>query len=162
MALPPTLKGHVSETRRGRSDSAAGYAFVETTYEVVVNDDALNLHHGTVAVSGPGGRVLVSAPWRWRRMPFLWAIPERVYLEGQPGASCCVAPTVTSLTRVLSAPPGVVAEVRPPRELTVRLTVDAPPIAGGVITVATTAGDQSPLEVRVTHDGPPRLAEGRH
>jgi hypothetical protein len=96
-------------------------------------------------VREPSGRTLAEAPLVWQRLPFLSSVPDRIALTSRPTRAFLRCPDESvELTRVLSTPPGVKAELDSPHSIRVTMTDDTPAKLQDYIEVGTTAnGSQS-------------------
>jgi len=136
--------------QRSAVASVPGFQYEDTTYRVALKSPAVGTFRDEIRLVTADHHELVEVPIVWRRLPFLSALPERVALGNRPSRVFLrCADEAVELTTLLSVPGGVEAVVSSPRELTVMLAADAPPIIDGMIEVGTTAQDAQPLRVPV-------------
>ena len=117
---------------------------------MAVKGRSLGLHRDRIVLENKNGEELLSAPVIWNRVTYLSCVPERVTLglrSSRVFLRC--ADEQVELETVASVPEGVKAVISSPRELTIRLTDDAPAIIEGVVEVETSDKAHGPLRVPV-------------
>jgi hypothetical protein len=134
----------------GRVAGMPDLAFRDAKYHLTLKDHSLGLHRADIVIKGAGGRKLVEAPLVWKRLPFLSSAPDRVALTTRPARVFLRCPDESvELTRVLSSPPGVKAELDSPRSIRVTMTDDAPAVLQDFVEVGTTSVGSQTLRVPV-------------
>ncbi len=153
--FPPEFQAVKTASESGAVAESAGYEYSLTKYEVQLVDRSLGLHKAIIALDDEGAPVLPKAPVLWNRLPFLSTTPAQVFLGTRPIRVFLRCPDESvELLRVLKAPVGVKAVVASPRELTVTVDTDAPPIIKGAIEVGTSSTSRGPLVVPVVRYAP--------
>jgi len=150
LRFPPSLDGHIVKSFEGVTESDRRFVYRDTVYRVAVKGRSLGLHRDRIVLENKNGEELLSAPVIWNRVTYLSCVPERVTLglrSSRVFLRC--ADEQVELETVASVPEGVKAVISSPRELTIRLTDDAPAIIEGVVEVETSDKAHGPLRVPV-------------
>ena len=82
----------------------------------------------------------------------------RQMLAAERDLEVCGEAESVEAAQVLASPVGVLATVTAPREITIRLSNDAPPLISGVVEVQTTSEQHAPLRIPVARYSPDPLA----
>lgn len=113
---------------------------VDTSYRVTIADAKIGAFKDQMILKADDDKLDLRVPILWRKLPYLYMVPERAVLVARPLRMKlqCVDENV-GLTKVLSAPPGILVQFPTEREVSVRLVPDAPQHIDGSVVLATSA-----------------------
>ena len=154
--VPEDLEAIGGEISSGNVAGAPDYKYEDRSYRFKIKQRQIGLHKCVVRLEDRDHGTLIELPVVWKRLEFLSAVPDRVVLGPRPVRAFLRCPDeAVELSRVLSTPEGVKAIITSTRELTVRLTEDAPGVIAGTIEIETTAEGRAPLHIPVVRYSPP-------
>ncbi len=154
LAIPEGFAREDLGVREGRVASAPEFAYRDSEYRLTLRDRSLGLHRAEVVARDAAGRKLAEVPVVWQRLPFLTSVPERVALSDRPARAFLRCPDeAVEFARVVSAPPGIKADLDSPRSIRVTTTVDAPASFEVFVEVETTAAAARTLRIPIARHG---------
>lgn len=128
------------------------YRVTDRTYRVRLKNEAVGDFKEILGIKDAQSQTVLECPVSWKRIPYIHSTPERVVLGSRPIRVFLRCPDESAeLSKVISAPKGIIAVITSTRELTVRLDDPAPEKVQGVVEVAVVSDrpDQASLKLPI-------------